>query len=165
VPYADRKDRNPHRVPGTCEWFVSHKLFRNWLEDSEGEFKALWVSADPGCGKSVLAKYLVDEVLPTTEARTTCYFFFKDDFEDQKTAASAISCILHQLFTQRPVLVSDAVRTQLEAEVEELRLSFRGLWDLLLKVAKDEDAGDILCVLDALDECGADDRRRLKRAA
>jgi len=42
----------------------------------------LWVSADPGCGKSVFAKYLVDSILTITESRIICYFFFKDDFED-----------------------------------------------------------------------------------
>jgi Heterokaryon incompatibility protein (HET) len=31
-PYQDQKDRNPDRVPGTCEWFVSHKLFLDWQE-------------------------------------------------------------------------------------------------------------------------------------
>src|SRR5207247_2641410 len=31
-PYRDRKDRNPDRIPGTCEWFVEHKLFRDWQE-------------------------------------------------------------------------------------------------------------------------------------
>jgi ankyrin repeat domain-containing protein 50 len=63
----------------------------------------LWVSADPGCGKSVLAKYLVDEILPSTNTRIACYFFFKDDFEDQKSIAGALCCILYQIFRQQPV--------------------------------------------------------------
>src|SRR5882762_7065915 len=65
----------------------------------------LWISADPGCGKSVFVKYLVDPISETTECRTTCYFFFKDDFEDQKSAASALCYILHQLFMQRRILL------------------------------------------------------------
>ncbi|KAK4643202.1 hypothetical protein QC761_403680 [Podospora bellae-mahoneyi] len=47
TPYLDRKNRNPNVV-----------------------------QADPGCGKSVLAKHLVDDVIPTTTARKSCYFFF-----------------------------------------------------------------------------------------
>ncbi|KAK3292363.1 ankyrin repeat-containing domain protein [Chaetomium fimeti] len=154
VPYMDRKDRNPRRVPGTCEWFVGHELFRNWLRGSQQKdcYQTLWVSADPGC------------VLPSTQYRTTCYFFFKDDFEDQKTTVNAICCILHQLFTQKPVLFSDAVRTRLKAEGDKLIRSFRALWELLLGVAREEDAGEIICVLDALDECAADDRQILSEA-
>ena len=55
-PYRDRKERNPDRVLGTCEWFIAHELFRDWQESKSS--RMLWVSADPGCGKSVLAKYL-----------------------------------------------------------------------------------------------------------
>jgi hypothetical protein len=88
--YRDCKDRNPKRLDGTCEWFTNHPPFRNWQESKTSSL--LWVSADPGCGKSVLAKYLVDIMLPSTKSRTTCYFFFKDDFEDQRSAASALCC-------------------------------------------------------------------------
>jgi hypothetical protein len=112
----------------------------------------------------VLARYLVDDILPTTETRTTCYFFFKDDFDDQKSATNAISCILHQLFTQRPQLFSDAIQAELEARGKALTTSFRDLWDLLLKVAADEAAGEIVCVLDALDECASEDGEKLSKA-
>ncbi|KAM0473921.1 hypothetical protein ACHAPX_007969 [Trichoderma viride] len=62
-PYEDRKGRNPDRALGTY----------------------------PGCGKSVLAKHLIDSVLPSTASRTTCYFFFKDDFEDQKNVTQLMN--------------------------------------------------------------------------
>ncbi|KAF2477159.1 ankyrin, partial [Lindgomyces ingoldianus] len=139
-PYRDRKDRNPGRVPRTCDWFVSHKLFRDWQESKSS--RMLWVSADPVCGKSVLAKYLVDSILPTTESRTVCYFFFKDDFEDQRNVVSALCCILHQLFKQKRILLSDAI---LDHAVE------------------DENAGEIICLLDAIDECEDQGRSQLAR--
>lgn len=99
-PYKDRKDRNSQRVQGTCDWFVSHEHFRTWNESSSSSM--LWVSADPGCGKSVLMRHLVDSVVQTTTSRTVCYFFFKDDFPDQKNVASALCCILRQIFVQNP---------------------------------------------------------------
>jgi ankyrin repeat domain-containing protein 50 len=94
--YRDRKDRNPKRLDGTCEWFINHPLFRNWQKSKTSSL--FWVSADPGCGKSVLAKYLVDTMLPSIKSRTICYFFFKNDFEDQRSAVSALCCILRQFF-------------------------------------------------------------------
>ncbi|KAJ5778645.1 hypothetical protein N7520_001891 [Penicillium odoratum] len=81
-PYQERKDRNNKHVPETCEWFTQHERFKNW--DQSHESCLLWVSADPGCGKSVLAKYLVDEFLPRPRKRTVCYFFFKDDIQTRK---------------------------------------------------------------------------------
>lgn len=52
---------NPNRVQGTCEWFCNHDTFKKWLKTDTG---LLLVSADPGCGKSTLARYLIEEVLP-----------------------------------------------------------------------------------------------------
>ncbi|KAJ4250968.1 hypothetical protein NW762_011618 [Fusarium torreyae] len=157
-PYRDRKNLNPYRVPGKCEWFVSHENFRKWrVSESSG---MLWVSANPGCGKSVLARHLVDSELPTTESRTTCYFFFKDDFKDPKIATSALSCILHQLFTQRKVLFSDEIVKRFDDFKTHINSSFDELWEVLVMAAKDDNAGELVCILDAFDEC--DDQQRDK---
>jgi ankyrin repeat domain-containing protein 50 len=150
-PYQDRKDRNPDRMQGTCEWFVAHNLFQDWQESRSA--RMLWVSADPGCGKSVLAKYLVDSVLPTTQSRTTCYFFFKDDYPDQRTVVNALCCILCQLFMQKHILLSEAILKQFEVNGETFTSSFSILWGILLSAAEDKNAGEIVCLLDAIDEC------------
>ncbi|PHH91520.1 hypothetical protein CDD83_123 [Cordyceps sp. RAO-2017] len=159
-PYLDRKDRNKDRVPGTCNWFVQHQIFRDWQEKTSG---VLWVSADPGCGKSVLAKYLVDSVLPAT-SRTVCYFFFKDDFEDQRGVIGALCCLLHQLFRQKPELLSDAILKHFELLGERLTSSFGELWNALVEAAEDRNAGEIVCLLDAIDECEAQGRSQLYKA-
>jgi len=124
----------------------------------------LWVSADPGCGKSVLAKYLVDSVLATTESRTTCYFFFKDDFEDQKSIVSALCCILHQLFLQKRILLSETILERFEINGEKFTSSFGELWGALISAAKDKNAGEIICLLDAIDECEDRGRSQLTQA-
>eukprot|EP00136_Aspergillus_niger_P004837 XP_001395174.2 hypothetical protein ANI_1_1346104 [Aspergillus niger CBS 513.88] len=153
-PYEDRKNRNNRRVPGTCEWFTKHPKFTNWQRCTSHDLAGLlWVSADPGCGKSVLTRYLVDEVL-CNEKQTVCYFFFKDDFPDQRHAAGALSTILHQIFVARPQLLSDTVLKKLETDGEKLVQSFHKLWNILMSVsAQEEEAREIICILDALDEC------------
>jgi ankyrin repeat protein len=158
-PYRDRKDRNPERIDGTCEWFTNHPLFRSWHESKTSSL--LWVSADPGCGKSVLAKYLVDVVLPSTKSRTICYFFFKDDFEDQRSAASALCCILHQLFSRKEPRFGDEILQGFDVYGEKFTQSFIELWDVLISATKGQDAGEIICVLDALDECEDKGRSQL----
>lgn len=150
-PYRDRKERNPDRVTGTCEWFVAHECFQQWRESPLSSM--LLVSADPGCGKSVLARYLVDSELPTTESRTTCYFFFKDDFKDQRSARSALCCILHQLFKQQRMLLSDDIVERFKICGENIRGSFVELWDILVMASQDKNAGEVVCILDAFDEC------------
>ena len=107
--YEDSKNRNRERVTGTCDWFTNHHQFKDWnfpSETNQGAPGLLYVTADPGCGKSVLSRYLIDEVLPD-DGRTVCYFFFKDDFEQQKTSTRAICTLLHQLLCSNRHLVSE----------------------------------------------------------
>ncbi|KAK4065526.1 hypothetical protein Trihar35433_7646 [Trichoderma harzianum] len=160
-PYRDRKDRNPDRVAGTCEWFIQHFCFHEWKDSTAP--RLLWVSADPGCGKSVLAKYLVDSILLATTKRTVCYFFFKDDVEDQKSIISALSCILHQIFQQNPHLLSESIVNQIEAGGERFLDSFSNLWYILLTAAQDVHDGEIICIFDAIDECEEHGRSQLAK--
>ncbi|KAL9069014.1 MAG: hypothetical protein Q9157_006304, partial [Trypethelium eluteriae] len=161
-PYIDRKERNCERIPGTCGWFTSHPRFQNWNKNQGSCL--LWVSADPGCGKSVLAKYLVDQTLRSTSKRTTCYFFFKDDFPDQKSAANAVCAILRQLFLNRPHLLQDWILDRMDTIGDAFVQSFHDLWSIFTSVAANPAAGEIVCVLDALDECQDEDRSRLMQA-
>ncbi|KAJ5653773.1 hypothetical protein N7490_000776 [Penicillium lividum] len=158
-PYRDRKDRNRTRVAETCEWFTCHPRFQKWNESAESSL--LWVSADPGCGKSVLAKYLVDEVLPKPRRRTICYFFFKDDYDDQKSSASALSSLLRQVLMANPSLLPQAALVKFNTDGRQLISSSRELWDILMSVCSSPNAGEIVFVIDALDECQDDDRNQL----
>ncbi|KAL4782361.1 ankyrin repeat protein [Aspergillus varians] len=159
--YKDCKDRNNKRVPGTCEWFTDHPQFTKWNQSKSSEL--LWVSADPGCGKSVLTRYLADEYLPTG-VRTVCYFFFKDDNVDQKRAANALASILRQLLIAQPHLVQDSLLDKSETGGNQLVKSFNELWNIFLDVTANKNAGEVICLFDALDECQDDDRTKLIQA-
>lgn len=161
VPYNDRKNRNPDRVLDTCLWFTTHPLFNNWLESPISS--SLWVSADPGCGKSVLSKYLVDEVL-NDGFRAVCFFFFKDEFEDQNNITNALCCILRQLFVQRPALLSQPTIDKFLSGGESFIHSFQELWDILISASCSLETGEIICLLDALDECNDNGRIHLFQA-
>lgn len=142
--YEWYKDRVDDRVDGTCEWFLGHDNFQLWLAQDSGP---LIVSADPGCGKSVLAKYLIDVVL--RESATVCYFFFKQG--DQTLVQQALCALLHQLCTQKPFLIKHAMEA-FRKDGEMLVRSTECLWGILESVIGDPDAGPIIFILDALDE-------------
>ncbi|KAJ5127966.1 hypothetical protein N7448_008745 [Penicillium atrosanguineum] len=143
--YEWYKNRVESRVQGTCEWFLSHDNFRQWLRQDSGP---LLVSADPGCGKSVLAKYLIDDGLP--RSATMCYFFFKD--QDQNTVRQALCALLHQLFSQKSFLIEHAMK-EFTKDGRGLINSTKSLWSILAKAVCDPQAGPIIIILDALDEC------------
>ncbi|CAI6084054.1 unnamed protein product [Clonostachys chloroleuca] len=106
-----QKDRNPERIAGTCEWFINHERFQHWQGTECSSL--LWVSADPGRGKSVLAKYLVDSIISKSNS-TTCFFFFKDALQGQSEVTDALRCLLYQIFHQKPTLLSNDVAMEIE---------------------------------------------------
>ncbi|KAL9048620.1 MAG: hypothetical protein Q9162_007628 [Coniocarpon cinnabarinum] len=156
--YEGFKNRNPERVKGTGYWVLQHHRYRAWRESSHSDL--LWISADPGCGKSVLAKSFVDDkdfAMPTQAS--ICYFFFKDN-EEQDSLTTALCALLHQLFSHKPHLLLYAIG-EWKKDGSKLCLEVDKLWRILSNAAADSEAGQVICVLDALDECAERDRSKL----
>ena len=158
--YEQQKNINPPRLPNTCEWFLKCREFEEWRSASNS--RLLWLSAAPGCGKSVLARCLIDETCLSTSSMTStvCYFFFKDGQEGQQTAANALKSITHQLLATHLDLdlMANAI-SNFELHGDKLGEMFYVLWSNLLETVKSPAAGEIVCVFDALDECGHAERR------
>ncbi|KAI9888001.1 MAG: hypothetical protein M1823_000122 [Watsoniomyces obsoletus] len=159
--YKQHKARNPSRARGTCTWFLQHPHYNAWVSAEESSI--LWVSADPGCGKSVLASFLVDELVDTASnasiSSTVCYFFFKDDNDGQRDALSALSAVLHQLLSAQRHLITYAM-PDFTNMGERFKDDFLTLWDIFTKIATNFKDENIFCVFDALDECGDSTRNQ-----
>ncbi|EMR87690.1 putative ankyrin repeat-containing protein [Botrytis cinerea BcDW1] len=152
--YETQKNLNPKREKETCLWCLEDTKFLDWRDKSTS--RLLWVTADPGCGKSVLSRALVDEHLLEREANgtTVCYFFFKDTSGEQRSPASALSALLHQLFTseQGAKLIKHAMPAFRENKTH-LSKNLEVLWKIIQNIAMDPECGKIVFLIDALDEC------------
>ena len=157
--YEADKNVNPEKILGTCEWFLSHPSFVLWRESQSSSL--LLVTADPGCGKSVLAKFLVDRKGASLTAMknppTVCYFFFKDEDPKRMNSAHAVCALLHQLIMQHPQLYRHA-REDFRNKNETFLSDFKTVWNIFLKAIEDLLNMEVICVLDALDECSANSR-------
>ncbi|KAL6694003.1 ankyrin repeat protein [Trichoderma pleuroticola] len=170
--YQRHKNINPLRAPGTCEWFLVDERFRQWRDSQTGAF--LWVSAGPGCGKSVLSRSLIEEghlipdatitiepsaILASHRPSVICYFFFKEGGEGQLDVCQALCAMLQQLF-QYPLtsnLITHALPSH-RIHQDTLTQKLEELWRILIDCAKSSSA-EIICVLDALDECNENRRK------
>ncbi|KAJ5932815.1 hypothetical protein N7516_007304 [Penicillium verrucosum] len=109
VNYAEQKNINPKRAEGTCQWAFQSPEYIRWWESNYNNL--LWVSADPGCGKSILARSIINGYSETFHPTIRiCYFFFKDNNE-QNSLATALCSVLHQLFSQQSDLLTYAIPT------------------------------------------------------
>lgn len=97
LSYEEQKNINPKRVEGTCQWALQSPEYTRWCESNHNDL--LWLLADLGYGKSVLARSIIDDyVQASTLAMAIYYFFFKDN-GDQNHLTAALYLVLHQLFS------------------------------------------------------------------
>ncbi|KAJ6002935.1 hypothetical protein N7451_005482 [Penicillium sp. IBT 35674x] len=151
--YESFRDRNPDRVVGTCNWFLQHREYQKWRTQARSSL--LWVSADPGYGKSVLAKFLVEHLRHTKSddgrPEFVCHFFFKGDNDEQRKTVLALRALLHQIFKNDPALLRHAF-SSFESKDTAMVDDLDTLWDILVAVVSDQEATNLLCILDGLDE-------------
>lgn len=150
--------RNPPPVPGTCTWILNHDKFTRWLTSTSPGL--LWLSADPGCGKSVLASFLIDyfgSQFSSTQDRdvTICYFFFKNDDVEQHEGIYGSQAILHQILQSQPTLLGTAGETISPQNLGDIH----SVWHTIKEVLRDPQAKQTICVLDGFDECEPVSRR------
>ncbi|KAK4862353.1 hypothetical protein LT330_010781 [Penicillium expansum] len=156
--YEEQKNINPQRVEGTCEWVLQSLEFNRWWESPCNDL--LWVSADPGCGKSVLARSIIDDqVRASSPGVTICFFFFKDN-KKQNRLDIALCSVLHQLFSQRPYLLPYALPSW-EKNADKLQKEADELWRIFIAATSADISHKTICVFDALDECCEKDQGRL----
>ncbi|KAF7925022.1 uncharacterized protein EAE98_007110 [Botrytis deweyae] len=156
--YEIQQKRNPDRVPGTCEWLLASQAFTDWRDKKSAGL--LWISADPGCGKSVLSKAFYKEKLVSFSSATIiCYFFFKDSSPEQCSITKAVAALLHQIFLSNGSLLKHAM-AKWNKNKSELCNLHDDMWDILEAIATDQAAGDIVCIVDALDECESENNSR-----
>jgi protein SERAC1 len=131
---------------------LNNKKYKHWEESLESSL--LWISADAGCGKSVLTTFLIDihEKRKREKATIVCYFFFKNDNDEQKSSTYALCAILHQIYTSQPELLKHA-SLQLARKGPTVTKQFDTLWTIFKATVEDSDANNIICLIDGLDEC------------
>lgn len=112
----------------------------------------------------MLASSLVDEIRGLSEfeksSTTVCYFFFKDVDESQRSASSALCSILHQLCTANQTLLR-YVLDEHRKKSDRFLVEFNALWSVFEAAISSSTCGNVVCVLDGLDECNEDSRNLL----
>jgi hypothetical protein len=164
--YEAQLDRIPVAAPGTCQWLLHHETYSQWRQCQHSSL--LWLSADPGCGKSVSARYLVEQFKSKEDQlqdlEVVCYFFFKSDDYEQENSISALRALLHQLYIAQPWLLDHAAKRYLDEPASKRSTMFRDfdtLWSIFESSIRDSTSKHIVLVLDGLDECASLTRSKI----
>lgn len=162
---TEYKAQLPRPVQGTCSWILRHPAYLNWVEAKET--RLLWVTGEPGCGKTMLSAFLTDHLRldhATAAPKPEVFFFFCDDkIKSQRDANAILRGILYQILQQHRKLIRH-VKNRFEMDGPSLANSFPALWELFLKVAADSTRGTVRVIVDAIDECEARTRNSFLKA-
>jgi hypothetical protein len=153
---------------GTLGWVLEHGRYKHWIHlDDTDNSRFLWISGNPGCGKTVLSKFLLDSVEDSVKTQglarkqPVLYFFFDDKYDKQKSAVSLLRTLLHQILEQLPALI-DHVMPYYISQGTNMVESLGTLWKIFRAVTTDRKYLDgVYVFVDALDECDETSRENL----
>jgi hypothetical protein len=136
-PSSSAEDRlnsmNRSRIPDTGEWVKHKKEFVSWINRT---VPVLWISGNPGAGKSYIActivNYLKDslEKIDPLYVISTGFFFFKDDNPKTRSVHQALRDIAFQIGQNNPVY-AEYLKYCIDASDNSSSLSLSTLWQRL----------------------------------
>ncbi|KAF5548235.1 ankyrin repeat domain-containing protein [Fusarium mexicanum] len=142
--------------PGTYDWILNHNTYKSWFDKP---FQPLYISGNPGSGKTILMKHILQAInLERTPSQSVASFFFHGGGENH-SVASLLSSLLHQLLETTPAMRSFEVFSKFhqrrEHEISDSVMDIDVLMEsLLLLINKSTAQGhSIFFIIDALDEC------------
>jgi len=132
---------------------------KTWLEKQTSSL--LWIAGAPGCGKTVLMKYLVGAITRRISQQqlhpqpVILNFFCDGNHNDKQSSISTLRCLVHQLFFHRPDAFEDIISEMLRQKGEQTKpmpmSSTKAIWDVFTTAA--QRAGTPMYLLiDAVDE-------------
>lgn len=156
-PEIDRKSLivlKGRRADGTCEWFIRHQRYQEWLADTN--IPLLWISGGPGKGKTMLAIYITEVLQPAIDAaeNVLLYYFCSNRDKNRNTALTILRGIIHQWISLHPHLAHHIKKSFEGTETTKYTVSsFVSLWRVFLTLLRQSRSSQVVCVLDGLDEC------------
>ncbi|KAF4839037.1 Vegetative incompatibility protein HET-E-1 [Colletotrichum tropicale] len=142
-------------------WIIDNSQFKQWRNSTQS--RRLWIKGHPGKGKTMLLCGLIEEL---ANSNKLCYFFCQATEERLRTANAVLRGLILHLVRQYPDLIRH-VRGEYDSKFEatfEGYNAWQSLCKILESMLRDHFLGEVLIIVDALDECtDLKDRKRLLR--
>ncbi|KND93677.1 Histone-lysine N-methyltransferase EHMT1 [Tolypocladium ophioglossoides CBS 100239] len=148
----------------TCKWLKKMDAYLDWLSPSKypDHHGFLWIKGKPGAGKSTLMKFALAQARRLMKGRLILSFFFNARGDSlEKTTAGMYRCLLLQLLENIPGLddIFDSLRLTVWPRDGQVQWSVELLKDLFGQAVQSLGQSQVVCFIDALDECDEDQIR------
>lgn len=157
IPFGKNHDNvKETRTPGTGEWLLQHRDYRDW--EGKNSSVLFWLQGSPGTGKTYLTSSVIDRIQGALEEdpKDEGFAFFYCDRNEAKRAQplSILQSFVRQLSTtaSNPKLMQIQLRNACKT-AREKGTSFRSDQCRELILASLNSYDKTILVIDALDEC------------
>ena len=149
----------------TCKWLLEKEEYQDWLNPDKtiDHHGFLWIRGKPGSGKSTLMKFALATTRRSLKKTTVISFFFNARGEDlEKTTLGMYRSLLFQVLKAIPKLQNllDSLKSTVPPE-DSHTWDEDSLRDLFATAIQGLGQRDLICFIDALDECGEGQIREL----
>ena len=135
-------------------WVLDNEDFQRWRTDDQS--RLLWVTGDPGKGKTMLLCGIIDEIQGEgSSTEPLSYFFCQATDSRINTATAVLRGLIYLLIKQCPSLISHvrARYDQAGSGLFEDTNAWVALSDIFANMIQDPKLKNAYLVVDALDEC------------
>ncbi|KAG5800135.1 hypothetical protein H9Q69_000853 [Fusarium xylarioides] len=152
----------------TCSWILEDPTFVKWNENKSGSL--LFITGNPGCGKSNLAKYIQGAMKASNDERweeSLVIPFYCDSLESSRHNLPILDLVVQSMLSKYTTM-SQATRKKLESVLETLGVDrqksrspletensghFIQLMEIVQLLVTAEDARPTCLIIDGLDQC------------
>ncbi|PHH50467.1 Vegetative incompatibility protein HET-E-1 [Ceratocystis fimbriata CBS 114723] len=136
------------------KWILSHSNFKQFRNGSESQI--LWIKGDPGKGKTMLLCGIIDELV-LEKSVTLSYFFCQATNNRLNTATCVLRGLIYHLARCNPQLIKH-VRSKYDYKKELFKneTPWVDLCEILTAMVNDPSLGNVILIVDGLDECSVD---------
>ncbi|KAH7246754.1 hypothetical protein BKA59DRAFT_439422 [Fusarium tricinctum] len=159
-PLAKFKELRRSFVPGTDSWLYENKKYQEW---QDGNTNFLWITSEPGLGKTHLAYSIIESLRTKTNKdpqTSVAYYFFQQENEPFRSVKSALQSIGLQIVTQNHKLCENLA--SLVSDICCAKWSLLNIWLWTIDELYKKDSSDrLFLVIDSLEQVNPAQAREL----
>ncbi|KAL6815604.1 hypothetical protein GGI42DRAFT_338848 [Trichoderma sp. SZMC 28013] len=142
-------------------WILEHEDFNKWRHAKENG--VLWIKGDPGKGKTMLLCGIIEDLEQNSQNENLSYFFCQATDDRINTAAAVVGALIKSLLKRHPTILLSTRKSHEDGAKGQLdgANALVILCEIFETITNDEDLKNVICVVDALDECIKDCRHLL----
>ena len=94
-------------MQGSCQWLLQRQNFQDWVSDAPNKSGVLWLTGNPGAGKSILASYVIALLKKRSFSGSCQFHFFLAGHQTKRTLSYLLRnialqvALFHEVFCTR----------------------------------------------------------------